>query len=63
MAVVGLGLGLLHADPDPRHAERRAAAGHGRRDRLLDFFRQMGGTLGTAVFLSLLFSTVGDKIA
>ena len=26
------------------------------------FFRQMGGTLGTAVFLALLFSTVGDKI-
>jgi EmrB/QacA subfamily drug resistance transporter len=26
------------------------------------FFRQMGGTLGTAVFLSVLFSTVGDKI-
>jgi hypothetical protein len=27
------------------------------------FFRQMGGTLGTAVFLSILFSSVGDKIA
>ncbi|SFY47435.1 MFS transporter [Streptomyces sp. F-1] len=27
------------------------------------FFRQMGGTAGTAVFLSVLFSTVGDKIA
>jgi len=27
------------------------------------FFRQMGGTLGTAVFLSILFSTVGDKIS
>ncbi len=26
------------------------------------FFRQMGGTLGTAVFLSILFSTVGGKI-
>ncbi len=26
------------------------------------FFRQMGGTLGTAVFLSILFSTVGTKI-
>lgn len=26
------------------------------------FFRQMGGTLGTAVFLSVLFSTVGDNI-
>ncbi len=26
------------------------------------FFRQMGGALGTAVFLSVLFSTVGDKI-
>jgi len=27
------------------------------------FFRQMGGTLGTAVFLSIMFSTVTDKIA
>jgi EmrB/QacA subfamily drug resistance transporter len=27
------------------------------------FFRQMGGTLGVAVFLSILFSSVGDKIA
>ncbi|WP_089107676.1 MDR family MFS transporter [Streptomyces hyaluromycini] len=27
------------------------------------FFRQMGGTTGTAVFLSVLFSDVGDKIA
>ena len=27
------------------------------------FFRQIGGTLGTAVFLSILFSTVPDKIA
>jgi len=27
------------------------------------FFRQIGGTLGTAIFLSVLFSTVGDKIA
>ena len=26
------------------------------------FFRQMGGTLGTAVFLSVLFSTVGERI-
>ncbi len=27
------------------------------------FFRQLGGTLGTAVFLSIVFSTVPDKIA
>ncbi|MFF5290940.1 MDR family MFS transporter [Paractinoplanes globisporus] len=27
------------------------------------FFRSMGGTLGTAVFLSVLFNVVGDKIA
>jgi hypothetical protein len=26
------------------------------------FFRQMGGTLGTAVFLSVLFSAAGDRI-
>ncbi|WP_079126519.1 MDR family MFS transporter [Streptomyces sp. ERV7] len=27
------------------------------------FFRQMGGTVGTAVFLSVLFSGVGDKVS
>ena len=27
------------------------------------FFRQVGGTLGTAIFLSILFSTVGGRIA
>lgn len=27
------------------------------------FFRQLGGTMGVAIFLSILFSTVGDKIA
>jgi MFS family permease len=27
------------------------------------FFRQMGGTVGTAVFLSILFGVVGDRIA
>jgi hypothetical protein len=27
------------------------------------FFRSIGGTVGTAVFLSILFSVVGDKIA
>lgn len=27
------------------------------------FFRQIGGTLGTAVFLSIMFNSVGDKIA
>jgi len=27
------------------------------------FFRSMGGTLGTAIFLSVLFNVVGDKIA
>ena len=27
------------------------------------FFRQLGGTLGVAIFLSILFSTVGEKIS
>ena len=27
------------------------------------FFRQLGGTLGTAVFFSILFSTLPDKIS
>ena len=27
------------------------------------FFRQMGGTIGVAAFLSILFTTLPDKIA
>jgi EmrB/QacA subfamily drug resistance transporter len=62
MAVFGVGLGLSmqtltiaaqNAAPQRDMGVSTAAA---------TFFRQMGGTLGVAVFLSVLFSTVGDKI-
>ena len=63
MAVFGIGLGLCmqtltlatqNAVPPKDMGVATASA---------TFFRSMGGTLGTAVFISLLFSTVGDKIA
>ncbi len=63
MAVFGLGLGgnmqplvlaVQNAVPPQDMGVATSSA---------TFFRQMGGTLGTAVFLSVLFSTVGDKIA
>ncbi len=62
MAMLGLGLGncmqtltlaVQNAVP-PRDMGVASASS--------TFFRQMGGTLGTAIFLSLLFSTLGDKI-
>jgi EmrB/QacA subfamily drug resistance transporter len=62
MAMVGLGLGqcmqtitLASQNAVPPRDMGVASAGS-------TFFRQMGGTLGTAVFLSVLFSTVGNKI-
>jgi EmrB/QacA subfamily drug resistance transporter len=62
MGVFGLGLGLSmqtltiaaqNAAPQRDMGVSTAAA---------TFFRQLGGTLGVAVFLSILFSTVGDNI-
>ena len=63
MALMGLGLGqcmqtlvlaVQNAVPPRDMGVATASA---------TFFRQMGGTLGTAVFLSIVFSTVGDRIA
>ncbi|MGW8377958.1 MFS transporter [Streptomyces sp. ODS28] len=63
MAVFGLGLGscmqtlvlaVQNAVP-PRDMGVATASS--------TFFRQMGATAGTAIFLSVLFSTVGDKIS
>ena len=62
-AVFGLGLGVNMQPLIAGRAERRAAADMGVATSSATFFRQMGGTLGTAVFLSILFSTVGDNIA
>lgn len=61
--VIGLGLGLsmqtlvLAATNDVRPQDIGVATS------AATFFRQIGGTAGTAVFLSILFGTVGDRIA
>jgi EmrB/QacA subfamily drug resistance transporter len=63
MFVMGAGLGqcmqtlllAIQNDAEPRDMGVATASA--------TFFRQIGGTVGTAVFLSILFSTVGDKIA
>ncbi|GAA3892009.1 MDR family MFS transporter [Saccharothrix violaceirubra] len=62
MFFVGAGLGLcmqtllvaIQNDSEPRDMGVATASA--------TFFRQIGGTVGTAVFLSILFSTVVDKI-
>nr|WP_232248161.1 MDR family MFS transporter [Streptacidiphilus rugosus] len=63
MAVFGVGLGLTmqtltlavqNAVPPQDMGVATASA---------TFFRQLGSTAGTAIFLSVLFSTVGDKIS
>lgn len=62
MVVMGLGLGgnmqpmvtAVQNSVSPREIGVSTSA--------VTFFRSMGGTLGTAVFLSILFSTVPDKI-
>ncbi|TWE11349.1 MDR family MFS transporter [Rudaeicoccus suwonensis] len=62
MFIVGLGLGncmqpltliVQNAVPPKEIGVATSAA---------TFFRQVGGTLGVAIFLSILFSTVGNKI-
>ncbi len=63
MALFGLGLGgclqtLIMAAQNAVPARDMGVA-----TASATFFRQMGGTLGVAVFLSILFSTVGGKIA
>ncbi|GGM98405.1 MFS transporter [Lentzea pudingi] len=63
MFIMGAGLGqcmqtlllAIQNDAEPRDMGVATASA--------TFFRQIGGTVGTAVFLSILFSTVGDKIA
>ncbi|HEY6424464.1 MAG TPA: MDR family MFS transporter [Pseudonocardiaceae bacterium] len=63
MALFGLGLGgcmqtLIMAAQNAAPARDMGVA-----TASSTFFRQMGGTMGVAVFLSIMFSTVGDKIA
>ena len=63
MAVFGAGLGLnmqsivlaMQNAADPRDMGVATSA--------VTFFRQVGGSLGTAIFLSILFTTAGSSIA
>ncbi len=62
MAVFGLGLGNV-MQPITLAVQNAMPPGDiGVATSSATFFRQMGGALGTAIFLSVLFSTVGAKI-
>jgi EmrB/QacA subfamily drug resistance transporter len=63
MALFGLGLGLCMQTLVLAVQNAVPARDMGVATASSTFFRQMGGTLGTAIFLSILFSTVGDKIS
>ena len=62
MAVFGLGLGVMMQPITLAVQNAMPPQDIGVATSSATFFRQMGGTAGTAVFLSVLFSTVGDKI-
>src|SRR4030095_5834852 len=62
MALMGLGLGG-NMQPIIVAAQNAASPREiGVATSSVTFFRSMGGTLGAAVFLSILFSTLPDKI-
>ncbi|HWE62115.1 MAG TPA: MDR family MFS transporter [Chloroflexota bacterium] len=61
-AIFGLGVGNLMQPITLAAQNAMPARDIGVATSSTTFFRQMGGTLGTAVFLSVLFSTVGDNI-
>nr|WP_255426874.1 MFS transporter [Pseudonocardia sp. C8] len=62
MALLGLGLGLCMQTLVLAVQNAMPARDMGVTTSTVTFFRQMGGTLGTAVFLSVVFSTAGDRI-
>ena len=62
MGVFGLGLGGCMQTLTVAAQNAVPARDMGVATASATFFRQMGGTAGVAVFLSILFSTVGDKI-
>ena len=63
MFLIGLGLGQLMQTLTLASQNSVAAAGHGRGDQSSStFFRQIGGTLGTAILLSVLFSVMPGNI-
>src|ERR1700749_2335054 len=63
MAVFGLGLGFIMQPITLAVQNAMAPSEIGVATSSATFFRQMGATAGTAIFLSILFSTVGDKIS
>jgi MFS family permease len=62
MAIFGLGLGNTMQPLTLAVQSSVAPREIGMATSSATFFRQMGGTLGVAVFLSLLFNTLGDNI-
>ena len=62
MVLVGLGLGQLMQTTMVASQNAVEAKDIGVATSSATFFRQMGGTLGVAIFMSILFSQVTDKI-
>ena len=62
MVMIGLGLGQLMQTTMVASQNSVAARDIGVATSSATFFRQMGGTFGVAVFMSILFGQVGDKI-
>ncbi|MFD0520334.1 MDR family MFS transporter [Paractinoplanes durhamensis] len=63
MGVFGLGLGFVLQPITLAVQNAMAPSEIGVATASATFFRQMGATAGTAVFLSILFGTVGDRIS
>ena len=63
MILIGLGLGQLMQTTMVASQNSVAGKDIGVATSSVTFFRQMGGTLGVAVFMSILFGTVGEKIS
>jgi len=62
MIMVGLGLGQLMQTTMVASQNAVEARNIGVATSTTTFFRQMGGTLGVAIFMSMLFSSVTEKI-
>jgi EmrB/QacA subfamily drug resistance transporter len=62
MVLVGLGLGQLLQTTTVASQNAVEAADIGVATSSVTFFRQMGGTMGVAVFMSILFSQVSDRV-
>ena len=63
MVLIGLGLGQLMQTTMVASQNAVEAKDIGVATSSATFFRQMGGTFGVAIFMSILFSQVADKIA